>query len=141
MNRQGAQVRLIRWASEQRDAPFKWGETDCVALAFRGISAAFETEYPADRIAWQSEGDARLILRQTPRDGLTELFGFVPVPQTMAQPGDVLVQLPETLNDLICVHLILSAQQALSSTEEHGVRVCDTQALMRTTMGAYRCRS
>ncbi|MEB4590503.1 hypothetical protein VSS37_05890 [Candidatus Thiothrix sp. Deng01] len=116
-------IKLVKWATDQMGKPFKWGETNCVALALAGIDAQHDTDLldkyrkhmASERKAWawmERHGMDAIVLRL--KDD-----GLVLIPAGFAQPGDIVLNTHPASG--VSAAVLLPGIKALSSTVQHGV--------------------
>ncbi len=82
--------RLMAWAASVQQAPYQWGQTDCVSLVCGALGVM--SDDPLERPHWADSRTARLARLEVPSFGtLLRSAGLDMVPHTHVQPGDVAV--------------------------------------------------
>lgn len=126
---------LFEWAMEQRGKPYVWGETDCGSLVRSAVGII--SGEPAFAHVWPYRTRAQAGRRLSETGGVSAVLlaaGWVAVPLTMAQQGDVLIM--DTEDGPACG--VIVARLLLTSDLAAGVQllpVPDAGVLLRAPHG------
>lgn len=119
-------LQVVSWARRHLGQPFRWGETDCCALAADLVRELTGEDIP---YRWSNEEEARAIFRETRPSHELARRGWRSVPPIEAQPGDILVVETDAWPERL--HVVLG-KHSISSGPEYGVslvRTADLQAV------------
>lgn len=127
-------VRLAAWASKRLDAPFVWGQTNCIQLALEGFDALTGAEVAAEyRGRYATEREGRLLMRREDIDLIRKLraLGCTGVPVGYQQRGDLLCW----INGPRHYAAVCFGERSLASRPETGVAWFDTAATLSCGLG------